>query len=535
MLTRETQPKPTAPLPFRASSTPTGSIARIRDLVLTNRIAGTVACFLAAVIAGLLVAGAMPRGPVTSNQALTLMATGLLVGLVTGLALRSRWAMVLAPAANVLAFEFGRRDTDGPMVDGIHLDTSFGILAFILGRGFYVLIGLVPMSLGVAYGCALSRRTSRERNFRGRRRIGFYARRAVSSLATAGMVGLAVLIALPASVPPVRGADGKEIAGSIAELTQVELGGHKQWIEICAASPDSPVLLWLAGGPGQSDLAIARTYFDALAHDFVFVDWDQRGAGKSYPALDPAGTWTLGQAISDTIELTNYLRARFDEAKIYIAGESWGTTLGVLAVQKRPDLFHAYIASGQMVSQRETDLRIYRDLVAYAGENDDKALANKLEEIGQPPYADAFAYGYILTQYEKIEPDYDPPAAYEDMWSGLGISGEGGSEYTFVEKLNVMRGLFDMFWTMYPQLQGIDFREDVTELEVPIYLFEGEGELAGRRDLAHEWFALVEAPSKQIFTFEHAGHSVAYEQFEGFHRIMVEIVVPETYQVEQPA
>ena len=82
--------------------------------------------------AGLLTAAAMPRGPITTSQALWLLAHGLLVGTLAGLALRSRWAMLLAPAANLLAFELGRRGTDGPTVDGLHFDTTFGILAIIL-------------------------------------------------------------------------------------------------------------------------------------------------------------------------------------------------------------------------------------------------------------------------------------------------------------------------------------------------------------------------------------------------------------------
>ncbi len=127
-------------------------------LVWSDRRIGALVAAGIAAVAGLIVAGAMPRGPITTAGALWLLATSLLVGTLAGLALRSRWAMVLAPAVNLLAFEIGRRGTDGPTVDGLHLDTTFGILAIILSRGFYVLIGLIPMALGVAYGTALARR-----------------------------------------------------------------------------------------------------------------------------------------------------------------------------------------------------------------------------------------------------------------------------------------------------------------------------------------------------------------------------------------
>jgi len=106
------------------------------------------------------------------------------------------------------------------------------------------------------------------------------------------------------------------------------------------------VLLYLAGGPGQSDLGYTRAYMTELEDDFVFAVWDQRGTGKSYPSLDPAETLTLERAVLDTIELSSYLADRFGQQKIYLMGSSWGTTLGVLAVQQRPDLFHAWIGTG---------------------------------------------------------------------------------------------------------------------------------------------------------------------------------------------
>ena len=64
----------------------------------------------------------------------------------------------------------------------------------------------------------------------------------------------------------------------------------------------------------------------------------------------------------------------------------------------------------------------------------------------------------------------------------IGPWGILGSEYNLVEKVNVLRGLIDMFTVMYPQLQGIDFRRDVPRLEVPVYILDGEAELAARRD-----------------------------------------------------
>jgi pimeloyl-ACP methyl ester carboxylesterase len=480
-------------------------------------------------LAGVLVAFTMPRGPTTSAQALAVLALGLAVGIASGFLLHSRWAMLLAPAAHIAAIELARLPVVGPTVDAIRLDTPFGVLALLLGRGFHGLVGLLPVLLGASLGAALARRLSGQTSTG--RRLGTFVRRGVAAVTTLVLIALAALLAMPASTPPILGPDGQPVPGSIAELTSVRLGGKDQAILIRAASPHKPVLLYLSGGPGQSDLGWSRVFFSELTQHFVVVGWDQRGAGKSYAALDPTSTWTLEQAVSDTVELTNYLRARFDEEKIYLMGESWGSVLGVLAVQRHPEFYHAWIGSGQMVSPLETDRRIYHDLLAYADRSGDVALRRQLEAYGEPPYADIYGYTLAISLYDKLYQPYTPPRAYLERGAaaGMGPLRNMASEYTLVEKLNVVRGLLDMGSVLYPQLAEVDFRRDVPQLAVPVYVLDGEAELAARRDLMLAWYAQLDAPLKRRYSFADAAHAVAFEEFEALERILAEEVLPETY------
>src|SRR3954447_14095930 len=318
----------------------------LRSLWARPPLAVTTAAAVAAV-SGLLIAAAMPRGPVTAVEALSLLLVDAAVGLACGVLLRSRWALLVAPVVQISFFELGRLGASGPTVDGISIDGLFGPLSFIVGRGFYGVVGVLPMVVGATYGAAIARRAEPSR-VRGRRQsIGLYGRRTSTGVATVGVAALAVLLLMPASVPPVRDSSGKVVPGSIASLEKVRINGSDQWIEIRAWSPDKPVLLSIPGGPGQSDLALSRPTLGTLARDFVVVAWDQRGIGKAYASYD-ARRLTTRQAVADTIALTNYLRRRFGERKIYLFGESGGTVIGVLAIQQHPELYHAWIGSGQM-------------------------------------------------------------------------------------------------------------------------------------------------------------------------------------------
>ncbi|MGV1009794.1 MAG: alpha/beta fold hydrolase [Dermatophilaceae bacterium] len=189
-----------------------------------------------------------------------------------------------------------------------------------------------------------------------------------------------------------------------------------------------------------------------LADDMVFAVWDQRGTGTSYAALDPTDTLTLRQAVSDTIELAEYLGERFGQQRIYLFGNSWGSTLGVLAAQQRPDLFRAYIGAGQMVSQRATDQMLYQDVLDLAARTGDAALAERMRAYGPPPYRDITAYAVVLGYYDALD-SYEK-TAYFTTQGPSGIDGTGASEYGPLDKVNKEKALADTLLGAVPAAAG---------------------------------------------------------------------------------
>jgi pimeloyl-ACP methyl ester carboxylesterase len=223
------------------------------------------------------------------------------------------------------------------------------------------------------------------------------------------------------------------------------------------------------------------------------------------------------------VELTTYLQDRFDENKIYLTGNSWGATLGVLAVQQRPELYHAFVGTGQMVSQRATDVMFWEDTLAWAERTGDADLAATLRKNGPPPYADLFKYELALSH----EHDWNPYPEFDgrtEMDSTLFVP-----ENTLMDQLHGFAAFLDTFSVLYPQLQEIDFRADVPSLDVPVYMVIGRYEARGRAVLADEWFDLLEAPSKERVVFEHSGHRPSFEEPAVFASLMTR-VRGETYR-----
>jgi proline iminopeptidase len=487
---------------------------------------------------GLAVAWAAPRGPVTDAQAFGLLSLALVTGGVAGFVTRSRWAMLVAPVAHLLAFEIGRFGVVGPTVTAVRLDGMFQLLAFLTGRGVYALLALLPLALGASLGAALARRPLGEPR-RRRSLLGncwLLGRRVVTAMTAVALLALAWGFAQPAHTPPILGPGELPLPGSIATLEPVQIGGHEQWLSIRGHNTANPVLLHLAGGPGDSDIGDGSPSFRDLEQDFTVVIWDQRGTGKSYPALEPTATHTLDQAVADTIELSDYLRQRFGQPKIYLLGNSWGSILAVLAAQRAPELYYAVIGSGQMVSIRETDQLIYRDLLAYAERTGNGGLTRALQTYGEPPFADIYGNALLLTYYEELAP-YTPPREFTERMqaAGIGFLGTMAPEYSLMDKVNLVRGLLDTSAVLYPQLQDLDFRRDVPRLEVPIHVVAGQYELPGRAALVPQWLDHLQAPRKQPVTFEQSAHAPHAQEASRFRDFVVRAVLAESRASAGPA
>lgn len=376
---------PDAPPEHRGTFGPANRLRALLDPLWRDRRLGVGAAVAAVALWGLAAGWWTPRGPLTTAEALWAMAISLAVGAFAGLVLRSRWAILAAPVVFVAVFELVRLGTDGPMVDGLHA-SPYGFIAFVVGRGFHGLVTLLPMLLGAAVGAGCARRLSAGTTVARSRgsRAGVYARRSVTVLTAVGLIALAVLIARPASTDPILGADGEPLTGSISELTRVDVGSQDLGLMIRGNSTDNPVLLSWRADPAAPNSAPCTGTWKPSSRTSSSPPGTS-GAPAGHTELDPASTLSLDGAISDTIEVTNYLRQRFNQDQIYVVGQSWGTILCVLAVQRQPDLYRAFVGTGQMVSPAETDQIIYTDTLAWARDTGDDGLVETLTSSG-PPY-----------------------------------------------------------------------------------------------------------------------------------------------------
>lgn len=329
------------------------------------------------------------------------------------------------------------------------------------------------------------------------------------------VLAVAVIAAIPQGTPAIKG-----VSDSIASLEKVNIGGVDQWILMRGHSVNAPVVLFLHGGPGSSQISVAPKLLAELEEHFVVVNWDQRGSGKSWSKdIDP-DSMTVEQFVLDTLELTQWLKEKFGQEKIYLVGHSWGSYIGALAAQQSPESFHAYIGVGQMVSYEESEALSYQYTLSTARrEGNEKAIA-QLEAIGAPPYSngidDVIVQRKWLGHFGGLQREVD--MTWE--WVKALFTRR---EYTMFDAYRYGQGAEFSGQQLFDSLTEIDLCTQVPELEIPVWLVSGKYDYITAASLAQRYYEKLEAPAKEHVIFEKSAHLPLFEERELFTQLMVRI------------
>jgi pimeloyl-ACP methyl ester carboxylesterase len=334
--------------------------------------------------------------------------------------------------------------------------------------------------------------------------------------------GVAIGSQVHAATPAITGANGQPLAGSIASMEPVTLNGSQQWITIRGKNAHSPVLLFLMGGPGAGGFP-DQGFLAPLEEHFVVVNWDQPNTGKSYGAV-PTKSLTPERFVADAHALTLYLRTRFHQDKIYVLGSSWGSILGILLVQQYPELFAAYVGHGQMVNTTENDILGYQFALTYASQHNDTATVDTLRRNGPPPYTG----DQMIWKYAAFLNVLQESMGLPSLTLGVPLLPQLAREYGLVDRVNYVRGFFETFATLYPQLRDLDFSHSAAKLDVPVYLLVGRADVNAMASLAERYYTVLQAPHKELIWFK-SGHSFTDADTEQFVDVMVNHVLAQTH------
>ena len=319
------------------------------------------------------------------------------------------------------------------------------------------------------------------------------------------------------TTPQIKDEQGRVKSQSIATFEEVEIGGIKQYLLIRGEQIENPVLLFLHGGPGYPQIAFARKYQKELENDFVVVQWDQRGAGKSYSKTIKEESMNREQFIKDTLEVVEYLKSRFTVQRIVLVGHSWGSELGVRVVTLAPENFYAYIGIGQVVHTQKQETISYDYVFEQASKDKNKKALKALEEIGYPPYEnhekDVMVQRKWLGTYGGVERGIH---SMREIIAGTLFT----SEYTWLDGIRFIKGNYFTRSTMFNEINDVDFFSDFPTLPVPVIFIAGRYDYNTPSILVKAYYDILKAPDKKFFWFEESAHFPHFEEPFKFARIM---------------
>lgn len=329
-------------------------------------------------------------------------------------------------------------------------------------------------------------------------------------LAVTAVVVLALLYwGMRVYSPPIAG------QGTTASLEQVTLGGDKQWILIRGRDRHAPILLFLHGGPGMPMMYLAYAFQRPLEDKFLIVQWDRRGAGKSYSPDIDVSKMRVSQEIADTISLVQQLQSRFGNQKIILVGHSYGTSLGVRVAKARPDLIRAYVGVGQEGCDRKATLQQQDQwIAARASKRGDRDVV-ALVKSGRPYDRESllFHYGGELVN----------STSFLDLLK-IGLR---APEYSLRDAWNVKAGVNFTHAHLKDDVGRGALMDDVRRLDVPVYFIQGVDDYTSPVPRAVAYFHRLQAPRKRMIWFNHSAHFPFLEEPKAFLAAM-ERVVSET-------
>ena len=308
-------------------------------------------------------------------------------------------------------------------------------------------------------------------------------------------------------------------------MRSVVLGGAQQWISVAGEAPGKPVLLLVHGGPGAAETPWIHRFLGRLEERFTVVSWDQRGAGKSWRALEPRSALTVEQLVADTVELSQALAAGAPGERIFLAGHSFGAALAAFAAQQCPGVFHALVAVAPLVNTRENDRLSWERAREEAGRRGEVRARQDLDAAGPPPYTGSGVFDREFLRLicaERFSAEAAGPSPFRQ--EALRVLARA-PEYTPEDRGMYWKAYAASFDALYPQLADLDLEKTVPRLDVPVHVALGRHDGSTIPEIGERWLRGLDAPAKKLVWFERSGHAPAFEEPEKFVEMLGQMVL----------
>ncbi|MEM5769143.1 MAG: alpha/beta hydrolase, partial [Bacillota bacterium] len=231
---------------------------------------------------------------------------------------------------------------------------------------------------------------------------------------------------------------------------------------------------------------------------------------------------------ADVVGVTDYLRNRVNQNKIYLMGHSFGTYIGIQTASQNPELYHAYIAIAQIANQAESEKIAYTYMLEQYRSAENLKMVKKFESY--PILTSDEAYGQYFTSSLRDNAMHELGVGtthnMSSVISGIFFPSLRCTVYTPAERINIWRGkAFARATSVVAESAQFNAFNDVPALDIPIYFLAGIYDYTCNYSLQKEYYEQIQAPLKGFYTFENSAHSPLFEEPEKALSILLEDIV----------
>lgn len=327
----------------------------------------------------------------------------------------------------------------------------------------------------------------------------------------------------------------------ISSIETITVGDSRQSILIQTERPGSPVLLFIHGGPCMpipgvssrgTDYTLVMTTKELVKH-CTLVFWDQRGTGRSYSKEISKETMRIDQFVSDAREVADYLRNRFKQDKVHLAGHSWGTVIALKLANRYPDIFHSYTGFSQITSWVENDKLSYEWLLERARETGNRKMLRELSAIGKPPYTQGFKIWSILRKWQFLNHSMFYNAGdgrSATFFSGLKIMLRS-PDYSLTDMYNSLVRGFKLSYSeeMVRDINAFNFFAEIPSLQLPVMFIHGSKEKHVMPELIEKYFDRLDAPKgKMLLWSDKSSHAFHFDDARENEKRLIQYMLAHT-------
>lgn len=280
----------------------------------------------------------------------------------------------------------------------------------------------------------------------------------------------------------------------------IDINGAMHFVlHLPCADRNAPLLLYLHGGPGQSECCFA-SFIENYDKPYNAVYYDQRGTGRTY-RKSKATAESLEVLLSDLEQLIIYLLKKYGKEKLILVGHSFGSALGSIFAMKHPEYLLMFIGTGQMIDMQANEKYGF-ELLYKAAENNPKHI-EILDKLGEYPGAEFTEENFKKLQtVRNLQSKYKFAEAIGGKAAKIALSSGVFSIIDFFTMMNAYKVNLPLVNALYT----LNLKNYGTKYEIPVVYVLGDRDFQTPWQLASEYLEIISAPKKQLFLVKNAGH-----------------------------